>query len=273
MKTKFNCGCIKDTYDERDHIKKIDLNSIPKKVALDNNDSFTLRDLAPEVTNQGSTSACGGFAAANAMYILMNKMTRKMGIDMKQYTISPSYIYWNARTGGDYSAKPSDSGCQLRDVMKALKNEGVVPDSIMPFSKYAAKKAPPVELIDETKNFKIKEYLRIPYGKDAFNTIKNVLSVEQLPIIIGLILYKEQMGEAEYSGYLDPLKDPFSASQVGGHAVCITGYFKKGEEYYLEFLNSWGKSFGDNGYCYFPASFLTEPYYVMDSWTVDKGYF
>ena len=51
----------------------------------------------------------------------------------------------------------------------------------------------------------------------------------------------------------------------GGHAVVFTGYddVKK----LLQFQNSWGESWGDNGYGYLPYAYVDKGY-ADDFWTI-----
>ena len=270
-------GCIKDTPDSRDHIKV----GSPLKMSETYSDSFSLKTLAPRARDQLSSSSCSGFAAASAMYILINKLNKKVN-DLnisKNFDLSPMFIYWNARKiryplEGDNYLKKHDEGVSLRDTMQALKSKGVIPEEMMPFnSSLSVFKAPKWENIDVDKNFKIKEYLRIPQDSKAYELYKNVLSVEKLPIIAGIILYDEQMDEMDRTGIMYPVKNKNKAECIGGHAVCVTGFCTIKEQPYIEFLNSWGSRYGDNGYCYFPAAFLFDPFYTLDSWTFSKNYF
>lgn len=277
-------GCKPDLPDDRDHIK---LGSAIYQTTVDSVKDFSLKKYAPPVQNQKNTSACGGFAASAAVFILRNKMLNMVqpGNSDKDVTgnflLSPLYIYYNARFVdflfddkfyGKVSSPLPDCGVTLRSLMKALKKYGVVPEIVMPFYKFTPDSNPP-EAIDPAKNFKIKEYLRISMEADPEEICKNVLVAEHLPIIAGLYLYKEQMDNLDYYGYLEPCKDIKDAELIGGHAVCITGFKQKNGQTYFEFLNSWGTSTGDFGYGYFPASFLSDKNYVMDLWTFDKSYF
>jgi hypothetical protein len=50
---------------------------------------------------------------------------------------------------------------------------------------------------------------------------------------------------------------------LGGHAILVTGFNQN--ERLIEFKNSWGKDWGDNGYGYLPFDYTK---YMIDSWTV-----
>jgi C1A family cysteine protease len=53
---------------------------------------------------------------------------------------------------------------------------------------------------------------------------------------------------------------------LGGHAMCVVGYKRINRKDYMIVRNSWGDSWGDNGYCYIPMSFISKKY-IMDMWT------
>lgn len=274
-------GCNKDALDTRDHIK------VCSPVYSDSLKSilgFSLKKYAPKVRNQKDTSACGGFSAAAAVYILRNKMLKMMygeNEETPKVTFSPLYIYYNARFEdsiyeddeyGKLNFPLYDTGTNIRDVMKALKKYGVIAENVMPFNSYTVKENPPIKNIDISKNFKIKEYLRIKPDNTAEETCKNVLAVEHLPIIIGLNLFKENIYDLEKTGYLNPV-DKNKSEKTGGHAVCVTGFKTINGKTWFEFINSWGESSGDHGYGYFPAEFLSDKFYTLDIWTFDKSYF
>ena len=109
--------------------------------------------------------------------------------------------------------------------------------------------------------------------EDSVQLVKDVLSIEQLPILIGLTLYREQQAEAYKTGFLKPVSNKNNVSCIGGHAVCITGYKEIDGKVWLEFINSWGQDWGDYGYGYFPIEWIYDPFYVIDIWTCSKKYF
>ena len=269
-------GCIPDTPDDRDYIKTTESSILPE--------NFSLKVFAPEVRNQMQTSACSGFATAAAVYILRYRMLKQMlnsdeEVKNQLFNLSPLYNYFNARymdaSLSTYNTVFSDTGATLRGVMKGLKEFGVIPESAMPFNKYAPTSIPPTASIHRDLNFKINEFLRIPVNEAAIELCKNVLAIEQLPIITGVLLYSDQMASFSKYGYLDPVKDPKTSKLIGGHAICITGYKKdylSGKEYF-EFINSWGTCYGDKGYGYMPVEFMTNSNYIIDTWTFAKNYF
>jgi hypothetical protein len=262
-------GLYKDKQDNRDLIKVCSTND-SKTI-----DSFSLKEFAPlpKDFDQKSTSACGGFSASAFMHILMNKMQKLSNASTKAPMFSPLWIYWNARLNDGFGAEKKDEGTTLRSVMKALRNPGVIEESYWKFGWHFPTEEPNTKA-KESNKITLYDYLRIPMNKNAPETVKEILAIEQLPIITGIILYTEQQAEAYKTGYLKEVKDLNLANCIGGHAICITGYKTdpKGKVW-LEFINSWNETWGDTGYGYFPIEWLYNPDYIIDIWTCSKNYF
>jgi hypothetical protein len=62
---------------------------------------------------------------------------------------------------------------------------------------------------------------------------------------------------------------PLPDSQIqGGHAVLICGYNDNTKMFILR--NSWGNSWGNEGYGYIPYKYLLDPNLAGDFWTIRK---
>ena len=55
---------------------------------------------------------------------------------------------------------------------------------------------------------------------------------------------------------------------AGGHAVCAVGFDDNKQAFIVR--NSWGTSWGANGYFYMPYAFISNEEYASDFWVV-KG--
>jgi len=116
------------------------------------------------------------------------------------------------------------------------------------------------EIRDEHKaealKFKVKEVVYVDRGSQSrFEGFKEVLFRFQTPIVIGTQLYENFVPDR--SGLV-----PMASGRAGmGHAMLMTGYDE--ERRVIEVLNSEGKDWGDNGYCYIPYGY---PLYA-NGWT------
>ena len=79
------------------------------------------------------------------------------------------------------------------------------------------------------------------------------------PIVIGLEIFAgfDEVG----SDGLVPMPSPSDIS-LGGHAMVIVGYNQTARTFTAK--NSFGKGWGDNGYCYLPWEYVR--LYVFEKW-------
>ena len=272
---KYN-GCKQDPKDDRDHIKNTDDLVLAKSSAMAD---FSLREFCPDVVDQGQCSSCTGFSSAYAMYILVSRMEKLSGFhNITVPRFSANWNYYHARLiDNENSRNPSqtfyriDGGATLRSTMKALKQYGVIPHG--GYITSVTNPLPNKLIGAEKSSFKIKEYLSIPNGFsiEALDTVQKVLAVEQLPILGCIYFYREQLNEANKTGMLRMIEG--NKTLYGAHAICITGYKWMEGKPWIEFINSYGKSWGKSGYGYFEAEMLDDTQYIQSLWTFDKGYF
>lgn len=259
-------GLIPDKEDTRDHIKKM-----PLKVGVSTK-CFSLRKYIPGgILNQKSTGACTGYAAAQAMNILINRMLELMNKteNVKFISLSPTWIYYNARKYDNFSTS-EDEGATLRGVVKALKSPGAVHMDAMNTS-YSVTKEPPIG-IEKLPMYKIAEYARIISDKDVIENMQRTLDTEHLPILCGVKLYQNAVDDSYYNGGVIKYNNYKNDKYIGGHALCLIGYKTIDNELYFECVNSWGSVYGDAGFCYLPASIFSTSN-VFDIWTFDRKYF
>jgi len=55
---------------------------------------------------------------------------------------------------------------------------------------------------------------------------------------------------------------------LGGHAVMCVGYKTIKKKLYFIVRNSWGSSWGDRGYFYMPAAYISDSNLCDDFWTI-----
>jgi C1A family cysteine protease len=112
----------------------------------------------------------------------------------------------------------------------------------------------------DAAKYKITEYRRIT---DVVG-LKTALA-EGNPVVIGMLLYDSFESDVVARTGIVPVPEKWEQS-LGGHAMCVVGYKRINRKDYMIVRNSWGDSWGDNGYCYIPMSFISKKY-IMDMWT------
>jgi C1A family cysteine protease len=84
--------------------------------------------------------------------------------------------------------------------------------------------------------------------------------------VFGLSLFESfESDDVSLTGRV-PMPDFDKEQSVGGHALCICGYSDSAEHVIIR--NSWGKDWGDDGFCYVPyAMFDRKLDVAFDFWT------
>jgi hypothetical protein len=81
-----------------------------------------------------------------------------------------------------------------------------------------------------------------------------------LPMLLGFNVYSNFYNTPS-SGSTAGIVPPISGSLLGGHCIVVVGWVQypaNSGQYYVKCMNSWGVSWGNNGYCYFTLSIFTD---------------
>ena len=247
-KVKYSYGWLPDIPDHRDFLYS---GIKPKKLRLPSN--VDLRQSCSPVENQGQLGSC----TANALVGNVEFLDLKDGDN--QYTDkSRLFIYYNERVLEH--TPDSDSGAMLRDGIKTLHEQGVCPESGWPYDikQYAVK--PSIQCYKEAKDHRIESYHRITTLQDMLACL-----TEGFPFVFGFAVYESfESQETARTGIAQmPQKDE---RMIGGHAVLAVGFNQQDKRFIVK--NSWGTSWGMNGYFTMPFEYLET--LADDFWTIRK---
>ena len=249
---KYSTGWVRDFPDARD--KKYQKVGMLKAALLP--PSVDLRPNCPEIYDQSSLGSCtaNGVGACHQFEQMKQKLA-------DAFIPSRLFIYFNERTME--GSVDQDSGAQIRDGIKTVASQGICPETMWPYdiSKFAVK--PPQPCYDTAMGHKAIQYLSIDNTQIA--QIKQCL-VEGYPIVFGASLYDSFEGRYDpaITGNV-PMPNP-RESIIGGHCMAIVGYNDAKQVFIVR--NSWGTTWGDKGYCYFPYAYLTNGNLASDFWTI-----
>jgi C1A family cysteine protease len=196
---------------------------------------------------------CTGTAiAADCHY----QMVRQGGVVWQP---SPMFIYYNERLiEGTIN---QDCGAEIRDGMKAINRWGVCPESLHPFVIADFKKKPSRQAYAEAAKHRVVEYSRIA---QSLTQLKACLASGD-SFVFGFTVYDSF--ESDIVAATGNMTMPNSSeTMLGGHAVCAVGFDDNRNVFIIR--NSWGNSWGDNGYFYMPYDFITDSDFAADFWTV-----
>jgi len=241
-----------DSFDRRDVYK--DLNPDVWKSG-----KYSLGRYCPKVLDQGKVGACTGYASVYAYYILTCIRNDKYAL-----LANPLYTYALART---YSGWPDeDKGAYLRSAVKSMTKDGLIP-------KHGWvddwRELPTAAVIRTTRSSALRGYERIAVNSLAPQYMMNLISEENLPILIGVAVFSNWSSKKTYNTgeiAMPGAKD----THRGGHAMCLYGYDESKQVFYG--INSWGEDWGNNGHFSIPFSYFTSTSTCHDIWTFSTEY-
>ncbi len=209
-----------------------------------------LRKYFSDVKNQGGQASCLAFAMS-AMMEYMIKINKSETQDF-----SEAFLYYKTRekTGEENL----DIGCRFFYSIESLQKDGLCPERYMPYNEYDYFTAPTQNALDIALSYRIKDANKVNL---EINDLKNVLQ-KGFPIAISIKMYSS-FGNGQ-NGVV-PL--PMRRERDGGsHAMVIVGYNDNNSQFIVR--NSWGDSFGDNGYCYIPYDYIANPDLTNYAWII-----
>lgn len=207
----------------------------------------------PKIRDQGNIGSCTAHSGVAVAGFLYSKITGK-----PDPLFSPLDLYATTR---ELQGTPlsEDSGCQVRDVLKAMRRYGVCYEKTWPYDPTKFSVMPPREAMSEAQRHKAISYYKCP----TLAAIKASLAAGY-PVIGGFTCFSsmftptiERTGDIPYPAITDV--------QEGGHCVTFVGYDDIKDV--LEFQNSWGPTWGDNGFGTLPYRFVTNKL-SADFWTL-----
>jgi C1A family cysteine protease len=232
-----------------------------------------LRPFMSPVENQASANSCTANAVVGGYEYIMGRVG-------KSVDFSRLFVYYNARLLGlQYSGdnQIKDQGSSITLALKMLEEKGVCYESTWPYhvrengqvksindEPYPDAYEEADSLLDRPK-FQWETPEQVPI---ELHSMKHCLA-EGYPFIFGLRLFKS-FDQAGVKGRV-PMPDLSSDAgreSHGNHAMLCVGYKNAAQMFIVR--NSWGEDWGDEGYCYIPYDYMTNPDLCFDCWKI-KG--
>lgn len=216
--------------------------------------SVDLRPHCSPIVDQGQLGSCTANAIASGLGEYLQNVAGQ-GLT----SLSRLDLYWWERfIEGTVN---QDSGAEIRDGMKVFNQLGIAPESDYPYDVTTFTNEPSPQAIMDGVSFKISEYNRV----QDLTALKTTLA-EGLPVVTGIQVYESFQSNAVAQTGMVPMPNPDNEQLLGGHAVLAVGYDDLKQQVIMR--NSWGTSWGDQGYFYLPYTYFTDPKgYVIDMWT------
>ena len=219
--------------------------------------SASLRGSAPAVRDQGGIGSCVANSVVEAAGFLYLRAGRP------DVQLSRLFLYATARERAGVPLT-EDSGCQIRDAIKAFAASGACLESTMPYDEGAFSAPPTSAARAEALDHKALFYYRCAGRRTLCASI-----AQGFPVVFGFSV-PENMLSAECSQTGVVSYPAATEGFEGGHAVLAVGYDDASR--LVCFQNSWGAGWGDGGFGYLPYKFFDDSL-VDDCWTLRKETF
>jgi C1A family cysteine protease len=230
-----------------------------------------LRPYCSPVFDQGNIGSCTGNALAGAYEFLELKELRdktpgaEIFVPSSFYNASRLFIYYFERfLEGDVN---QDAGAEIRDGIKVLNTYGVCEEIAWPYEENNLYSQPNNKAIVQAAAHKISTYQSLNH-----DNLKEVLN-SGYPVAFGISVYESfESNQVAQTGMVPmPSSDE---EMLGGHAVLIVGYDDSiviGQSTGVYIVrNSWGRSWGLQGYFYLPYDYVNNPGLARDFWMMQK---
>ncbi len=242
-------GWRPDLPDHRDHVLTLgDERGVAALPA-----SVDLRPMCPPVYDQGQLGSCTANAIAGAVEFEQRKQ--------KLVTFTPSrlFLYYNERVME--GTADSDSGAMLRDGMRSLNRQGICTEVLWPYKENEVLVEPSQRCYQQAAAHRSVYYAHVPQTLDY---MKRCLAAGY-PFVFGFSVYDSFESQQVASTGVAPMPGS-GESMLGGHAVLAVGYDDASKRFLAR--NSWGASWGMQGYFTIPYEYLTNTGLATDMWTV-----
>lgn len=217
-------------------------------------DSVDLRSLCPPIYNQGQLGSCTANAIAGAL--AFDRMKQQL---TPLFTPSRLFIYYNERV--IEQTVNCDGGAMLRDGMKAIASLGVCPEDTWPYKIDEFATQPSLESYQQGEEHRAIVYQAV---NQDLNEMKSCLAAGY-PFVLGFTVYESFESDTVAQTGIVPMPQP-TEKVLGGHAVVAVGYDEATKTFICR--NSWGTSWGLQGYFMMPYDYLLNTDLSSDFWTI-----
>ena len=214
--------------------------------------SVDLRGDFPDIQSQGTQGACTAFSLVSVLEYFLSKILRK------KTNLSEAFAYYNARVIRNETNV--DGGATFTDIIQSIRDNGVCLEELCPYDQNVYSEKPTDEAYAEAESRKITEAKNVGIN---VSDVKSALA-QGFPVIISARAFGSYLSNR--NGVLRIPTDKELEDTENNHAMVVCGYIDK--ESFFVVRNSWGKNFGDKGYCYLPYDYFRKPNAINQAYVV-----
>ncbi|HTJ49431.1 MAG TPA: C1 family peptidase [Cyclobacteriaceae bacterium] len=231
------------------------LYSAPLHITKNLPKSVDLRSKCPPVYDQGALGSCTANGIAGALEF------DQMLQGEKPFVPSRLFIYYNERDmegSVDY-----DSGAEVRDGIKSVARQGACDEVEWPYDINKFTMKPSAKCYTDAVNHKAISYAKVTQSAAQ---LKSCLA-SGYPVVFGFTVYESFESEEVAQTGNAPMPGT-DESILGGHCVVAVGYDDASQRFICR--NSWGTSWGIQGYFTLPYAYILSSDLASDFWTIRK---
>lgn len=192
----------------------------------------------PDSQGQGSQGSCVAWAVGYALKSGQEHVKRDWYLRSDSHLFSPSYIFNQLNEG-------ENSGITISEAMNLVVSQGTCPLTYFPYNENNYTSQPTA----------IQSAAAGLYKAASWNTIQGINEIKSRiangdGVVIGICVYDNFYDLDEENCMYNTI----SGENNGGHAVCLIGYDDR--EGGFQFINSWGRDWGDNGFGWISYDFV-----------------
>jgi C1A family cysteine protease len=241
-------GYRTDLPDQRDHFY-----AAPHELLQALPPSVDLRSQCPPIYDQGQLGSCTAQVIAGAIEFDQMKQGKT------PFMPSRLFIYYNERAME--GTVNSDAGASIRDGIKTVNSLGVCPESEWPYitAQFATRPAP--QCYTDALLTRALQYQRVMQN---LNMMLACLA-SGYPFLVGFSVYQSfESAQVAETGIV-PMPQ-WGESILGGHCCLCIGYDNKQQRFLCR--NSWGDTWGMQGYFTMPFAYLANQQLSSDFWNI-----
>lgn len=246
---RMNSGFIHSEEDSRDYkISKTDIPKLKKGTILPN--FVDLSSHFTPVEDQESIGSC----TAQAVVGLCEYLTKLH--QNKYIELSRLFLYKVTR---NLMKLTGDTGASIKAAMHTARIVGICPEKYWLYNTELFDEEPTAFCYSLAGAYKVGlTYYKVEADDELLLSIKNLISSNN-PVVLGCKVFD---GYFNSSGNIT-LPEDTSIVDYGWHAIVLVGYDEAKKSF--KFRNSWGSTWGKDGYGWLPYSYIGD--HTSDHWT------